>query len=455
MWPADAPRGAVTSFCAEHRISRKTFYAILARARAEGQAAALEPRSRRPRSSPNQSTEDVKQQALGVRTALESSGLDYGPISVHDKMLALGMMPVPSVATLARIFREKGVARLEPKKKPRSAWRRFVYPAPNACWQLDATEYVLSGGRKCVIFQLIDDHSRLAIASHVALGETSEAAIAVVNKGIAAHGVPQRLLSDNGNALNPSRRGALGRLVTHLKALGVEPITGKPYKPTTQGKNERFHQTLFRWLDKQPLAGTLRELQAQVEKFDYIYNTQRPHQGLPGRTTPQEAWDATPVAEPPISAPGALRTISTRRPTPKPTAPSTPPPARRALRQQVPVAEALRTTTVRRDGTVRARHTEFLIGRRYAGQPAYVLYHATTLEFFDQHGTYIAEADWPDPAIKYVSADKLRPNLMAPESSVEGSTVTDVLTHGGTVTDVLRHESIVTDLPRHPPSPES
>ena len=66
-------------------------------------------------------------------------------------------------ASLARIFREAGVARLEPRKKPRSAWRRFVYPAPNACWQLDATEYVLTGGRTCVIFQLIDDHSRYAV----------------------------------------------------------------------------------------------------------------------------------------------------------------------------------------------------------------------------------------------------------------------------------------------------
>ena len=108
-----------------------------------------------------------------MRAALESSGLDHGPISVHDKMRAMGLDPVPSVASLARIFREAGVARLEPRKRPRSAWRRFVYPAPNACWQLDATEYVLTGGRKCVIFQLIDDHSRYAVASHVAWGETS------------------------------------------------------------------------------------------------------------------------------------------------------------------------------------------------------------------------------------------------------------------------------------------
>lgn len=43
-------------------------------------------------------------------------------------------------------------------------------------------------------------------------------------KAVAAHGVPQRLLSDNGSALNPSRRGLLGQLVVHLMALGVEPI---------------------------------------------------------------------------------------------------------------------------------------------------------------------------------------------------------------------------------------
>jgi hypothetical protein len=62
--------------------------------------------------------------------------------------------------------------------------------------QLDATECVLTGGRKCVIFQLIDDHSRYAVASHVAWGETVKDAIVVFGKAVTAHGVPQRLLSD-------------------------------------------------------------------------------------------------------------------------------------------------------------------------------------------------------------------------------------------------------------------
>ena len=118
QWPDDAPRGAVSTFCAEHGISRKSFYELRRRARLDGPAAVLEPRSRRPRSSPAKLTEQVKQQAIQVRAALEASGLDHGPISVHDKMRAMGLAPVPSTASLARIFRAAGVARLEPKKKP-------------------------------------------------------------------------------------------------------------------------------------------------------------------------------------------------------------------------------------------------------------------------------------------------------------------------------------------------
>jgi transposase InsO family protein len=394
QWPPDSPRGAVSTFCAEHSISRKTFYAIRKRALEEGQAAALEPRSRRPKSSPTTIADEVKKQAVGVRAALESSGLDHGPISVHDKMRALGMTPVPSIAALARIFRETGVARAEPRKKPRAAYRRFVYPAPNACWQLDATEYVLTGGRKCVIFQLIDDHSRYAVASHAATGETSRDAIRVVRKAIKAHGVPQRLLSDNGAALNPSRRGYLGQLVAYVSRLGVEPITGKPNKPTTQGKNERFHQTLFRWLDKQPIAANLRELQAQIDAFDRIYNTERPHQALPGRITPQAAWDATPKAEPPRPKPLPPR----KRNDPAPPAPS--PNGR--------VTEGVRVATVHPNGSIKARGVIFNIAYPMRGKDVYIVYEAAGIMIFDTRGTLIAEHNWPPPGIKYIGNGKPR-----------------------------------------------
>lgn len=407
-WPDDAPRGAVSTFCAEHGISRKAFYELRKRAELEGPAAVLQPRSRRPKSSPSRLTEQVKSQAIGVRAALEASGLDHGPISVHDRMRAMGLAQVPSTASLARIFREAGVARVEPKKKPRAAYRRFVYPAPNACWQLDATQYVLTGGRKCVIFQLIDDHSRFAVASHVAWAETADAAITVVDKAINAHGVPQRLLSDNGVALNPSRRGQVGQLVAHVSALGVEAITGKPYKPTTQGKNERFHQTLFRYLDKQPLAGTLADLQAQVDQFDRIYNTERPHQGLPGRSTPQAAWDATPTVDPPRPK---LDRPRPRHKLPRPPSPRPP-----------TLGEDTRVMRLRPNGAIRLRKVTYMVDKRRAREEVLVVQDGDTIVITDLQGTILIGHTRPAPGISYVGNG--RPRGRRPKSATDPSAST-------------------------------
>lgn len=370
----------MTSFCVEHSISRKTFYALRARMREKGPAAVLEPLSRRPSSSPTRIGDAVKRSAVDVRAALEASGLDFGPISVHDKMNAMGI-ETPSIAALARIFREAGVARAEPKKKPRSAFRRFVYPAPNACWQLDATEYVLAGGRTCVIFQLTDDHARLAVASHVTNSETSEGAVAVMKKGIAARGVPQRLLTDNGSALNPHRRGTVSQLVAYVSVLGVVAITGRPGHPTTQGKNERFHQTLFRWLDKQSLAGTIKELQGLVDRFDVIYNTERPHQALLDRITPQQAWDATPIAP---------------APEPNPDAPTHPGASGESVR------------IVRAHGDISIRGTSFQLGNEYAGTQTRAIWDPARIMIFDEHGTLIIEHPWPQPGTRYVGNGRPR-----------------------------------------------
>ncbi len=328
-----------------------------------------------------------------MRAALEASGLDHGPISVHDKMVALGLT-TPSVASLARIFRQAGVARKEPRKKPRSSYRRFVYPAPNACWQLDATEYVLQGGRKCVIFQLEDDHSRLAVASHVATGETSEAAVAVFQKGVATHGVPQRLLTDNGAALNPARRGWIGQLTAYATSLGVQAITGKPGKPTTQGKNERFHQTLFRYLDKQPIAATIAELQEQVDRFDVIYNTQRPHQGLPGRITPQAAWDATEAAEPPRPRPAPPRSVLLD-------------PAAGAPGALLDI-EDMHPIWVQSSGAIAVRGVTYQIARELAGETVYVAKLEEGIKFYDHSGMLLLEHPWPKPGTKHVSTGRPR-----------------------------------------------
>ena len=88
--------------------------------------------------------------------------------------------------------------------------------------------------------------------------------------------------------MNPTRRGRQGRGVDHVRALGVEPITGKPYKPTTHGAGTSASTpALLRWLDKQPLAATVAELQAQVDTFDRIHTTPSvPTRACPGALPP-------------------------------------------------------------------------------------------------------------------------------------------------------------------------
>jgi len=77
QWSEDGPRGAVSTFCDEHGISRKSFYELRKRALVEGPAAVLEPKSRRPRSSPSKLTEEVKVQAVQVRGC--ARGVRAGP----------------------------------------------------------------------------------------------------------------------------------------------------------------------------------------------------------------------------------------------------------------------------------------------------------------------------------------------------------------------------------------
>lgn len=419
-WPDDAPRGAVSAFCTEHEISRKTFYQILKRARTEGQAEALEPRSRRPKTSPNATTEALKDQAVAMRESLEKSGWDHGPISVHDKMVKLGMQ-APSVAVLARIFRERGLIVPAPNKRPRSSFRSFRYPMPNACWQLDATEYVLEGGRKCVIFQLTDDHSRLAIASLVARTENGADAVKVFRAGIAARGIPQRLLTDNGDALNPIRRGMTSELVAYANAIGVATITGKPYKPTTQGKNERFHSTLFKWLKKQPFAKDIAELQAQVDAFDQAYNTQRGHQSLEDRRTPQEAWDATAIAEPlaegewvklsttssPALAEATLATIAETSGQPAATVPEAiPEPVKLSatLRAEVMEPAGSQLMRVNKNRCLKVAGVELYLGKLLRSTMVKVIWDHEELMVVSMDGELITKYDFPFPdEVKYLS----------------------------------------------------
>lgn len=312
-WPEDAPRGAVTRFCRENQVSRSWFYEVRQRAISEQVIAALRPRPRtqqgRHRLAVPEAIEDL---AVQIRKDLDDQGLDHGPVTVRWHLQQAGLK-APAASTLARIFTARGMVVPQPSKRPKTSYRRFTFAQAHECWQLDSFGWPLADGTIVAVFQLSDDCTRFAIASHVAAGETAEGARAVVDKGIRTFQVPILLLTDNGAAFNRDRMGKSTQLATYLRQLGCKPITGRPYHPQTQGKNERVHQTLQKWLRARPLPATLEDLQTLVEEFDEVYNHRRPHQSLGMRTPAQALAEAVIALAPqPIHEPDPKPAPSTK-----------------------------------------------------------------------------------------------------------------------------------------------
>jgi len=104
-------------------------------------------------------------------------------------------------------------------------------------------------------------------------------------------------LTDNGSVYTSRFTGGRNAFEYLLPLLGIHQKNGSPGHPQTQGKTERFHQTLQRWLAARPKAHTIPELQRQLDEFREHYNEQRPHRAL-RRATPGHAYRAIPKAAP-------------------------------------------------------------------------------------------------------------------------------------------------------------
>lgn len=397
-WPQDAPRGAVARFCREHQISRSRFYEIRALSLERGQLEAVAPLAPVRRRLDLAIPAGLEQAALRIRKELADEGWDNGPISVRQRMLDQGLPRVPSRATLARLFVREGRVTPQPQKRPHSSWRRFTFKLVHECWQLDATEWALADGSPAVIFQLLDDHSRYIVGSWVDVGETSAGAVAVFTRASTTHQVPVLLLTDNGTAMNPHRRGVVSRLAAHAASMGTRAITSRVYHPQTVGKNERVHSTLKRWLRARPRSASIADLTDLVRVFDHRYNHDRPHQGL-AMARPAEVLASHPWAVPP------------QPPEPKPT-----PSATRARR-----AQPVRTLTVNGTGSVNVSGLFIGLGVEYATSKVLAVVEATTISIFDTTGTHLRSVEIT-PGLRYYRTGRpqggpRRPRLSATLSS--------------------------------------
>jgi transposase InsO family protein len=287
---------SVTAAARVYGLSRQHIYRLLARYH-QGGLDAVEPRSRRPASNPRAVSDQVIIAIVELREKLVADGLDAGPVTLQGHLARQGL-PVPSTSTIRRILGHHGLITPQPRKRPRSSYHRFAAQQPNECWQSDFTHWTLADGTDVEILNWLDDHSRYLLHCTAHRRVTGSDVVASFTTTATEFGLPASTLTDNGAVYTSRFTHGHNDFERLLAALGITQKNGHPGHPQTQGKIERFHQTLKRWLAARPAPATVADLQTLLETFGVIYNTERLHRAHPNHATPQQAYLARPKAHP-------------------------------------------------------------------------------------------------------------------------------------------------------------
>jgi transposase InsO family protein len=278
---------------------------LVARYRAVGDAA-LQPRSRRPKTSPSALAASTLEAILRLRKELADQGLDAGADTIGWHLQHRHGVTV-SRASINRYLAGAGLVTPQPKKRPRSSYIRFAAELPNECWQADFTHYRLTRpdgtpGADVEILSWLDDCARYALSVTAHPRVTGPIVATTFRETVARHGIPASTLTDNGMVFTTrlaGGRGGRNAFEAELRRLHVAQKNSRPNHPTTCGKVERFQQTMKNWLRAQPVQpATSDQLQALLDTFVQLYNSHRPHRSLPHRATPATVYTTLPKALP-------------------------------------------------------------------------------------------------------------------------------------------------------------
>lgn len=268
-----------------HGIGKSQVYEWLARYAAEG-AQGLVPRSRRPLVSPRQVDAAVEDEIVRWRKAKPR----WGAKKIRSMLARGGITPVPAVSTVHQVLVRRGLVDHAPRRRePPEGWRRFVRPFPNDLWHVDATRHLLANRRAFWVVDLVDDHSRFLLATHVCASPTAAAGWDAVRGAVADYGLPRQLLSDNGLNFTGRLRGITVAFERQVRAAGIELIHARPYHPETIGKLERQHATQNAWMADNGPPKSLRAAQRLLDAYRLDYNTARPHEAI-GQRFPAEVY---------------------------------------------------------------------------------------------------------------------------------------------------------------------
>jgi transposase InsO family protein len=264
----------MTELCIGFAVSRKTGYKWLERYRAEG-VVGLEDQSRRPKSSPNQTSASIEELVISLRETHPAWGSRKLRRCLQDK----GVAGVPAASTITEILRRR-----EKLTKPERAGKfiRFERSEPNELWQMDFKgHFELGSGSRCHPLTVLDDHSRYSLVLQACSNEQHATVQERLIGAFRHYGLPQGMLMDNGSPWGSgTRESPWTALTVWLLRLGVRVSHGRPYHPQTQGKEERFHRTLKAEVLQGRVIRDFIECQLRFDSWRGIYNHERPHEAL-------------------------------------------------------------------------------------------------------------------------------------------------------------------------------
>lgn len=271
---------AHAELCREYGISRPTGYLWLNRYQEVGSVTGLAERSRRPKQCPQRTSTELETAVLAVR---DKTG--WGGPKIAKVLARQGQTVAP--ATAQRILKRSGRV-LKPKVDKTT--KRFEKSECNELAQMDFKgEYTMAGG-KCYPLSFLDDCSRYCHGLWPLPGTGGEGVQQTLAGYFREHGVPRSILMDHGTPwYSTMNQHGLTWVSVWLLKQGVRLRYSGVGHPQTQGKVERFHQTLKARTRHRGAPSTMGEWERWAVEFRQEYNHERPHESL-GMKTPAEVY---------------------------------------------------------------------------------------------------------------------------------------------------------------------
>ena len=185
-----------------------------------------------------------------------------------------------SESSVYRLLRREGLIRCLELRDPAGDEYRHKTKKPHQLWATDASYFRVSGWGYYYMVTVMDDFSRFILAWRLQADMTSPSLIEVVQDAVDLTGMTDVQVEDRTRLLSDNGSGYISKAFQeYVQLVGIRHIFAAPYHPQTNGKLERYHQTLKRSVNQVPYDVPM-DLRCAIREFVDFYNFRRYHKAL-------------------------------------------------------------------------------------------------------------------------------------------------------------------------------